>query len=290
MNWLRLHTDIISDRKIRRQPVAQRWLWITVLCLARQSEEPGQLLKWGDVPITPEDLADAAAIPLVEVEVGLRVFMEQNMLHRVGRVFVVTHWADRQFASDSSTPRVREFRARQRNTESETFPETFLGTDQNQNQNQTKPEAYTNHPTNPPSPLLPDVVPAAGQTARPVGGGGGGFEKMVSVLVSEGYAEDEIKLASEDIREHPPNGEVRSPLALYRKVLKRLRDEAGVPKAAPVSKPEPAETPQQRTERLKTQAEIEANKRKALQSLQGKEAKNGTEHAAVVEAARTDMP
>lgn len=111
---------MIYDRKIRRLAPAQRWLWIAVLTFARNSPKPGYLLlsegRFGNVSVTVEDLADAAAIPLEEVQKGVQMFIDQNMLHLENDVFVVTNWEKRQFESDTSTDRVRKFREKQRST------------------------------------------------------------------------------------------------------------------------------------------------------------------------------
>lgn len=113
MNWFRLYTETTRDHKLRRLPVAQRWLWIAVLSLARQSCIPGHLLLAPNVPVTTEDLADEAAVSIEEVESGIVSFTAKEMLHLDHGVYVVSHWHDRQFESDDSTRRVNEWRARQ---------------------------------------------------------------------------------------------------------------------------------------------------------------------------------
>ena len=114
MQWLRLYTEIRSDRKLRRLPPSQRWLWIILLVLARESPQPGKLLLSESVPITNEDLADFAAIPLDEVEKGIKAFLEQNMItiDECG-VYFLNNWSKRQFNSDDSTERVKRYRGRQ---------------------------------------------------------------------------------------------------------------------------------------------------------------------------------
>jgi N-terminal phage replisome organiser (Phage_rep_org_N) len=115
MQWLRLYNEVTSDRKLRRLPPAQRWLWIAVLVIARQSPEAGRLLLAEGVPVTNEDIADAAAIPMSDVECGILAFSQSGMLHLDGDVWVVTNWDRRQRESDDVKQRVRAYRERNRN-------------------------------------------------------------------------------------------------------------------------------------------------------------------------------
>jgi DNA replication protein DnaD len=115
MEWFRFYTETISDRKIRRLPPAQRWLWVTVLSIARSSPEPGKLLLSKDVPVTIDDLVDSAAITKKDVVAGVEAFVDQKMLHLDGEVYVVSHWDARQFTKDESKDRVRRYRQRKSN-------------------------------------------------------------------------------------------------------------------------------------------------------------------------------
>ncbi|WDL96385.1 DnaD domain protein [Alicyclobacillus sp. ALC3] len=115
MDWFRFYTETIHDRKIRRLPPAQRWLWVTVLAIARSSPEPGRLLISEGVPVVVADLVDAAAITRKDVNAGLQAFTEQNMLTVENGVYVVSHWDERQFSADSSKERVRRYRERKSN-------------------------------------------------------------------------------------------------------------------------------------------------------------------------------
>ena len=131
--WLRLYTEIRSDRKLRRLSPAQRWLWVVILTIAKESPRPGCLLLSEGVPVTVEDLADDAAIPLDEVKSGVEAFMSQKMLGQSGDVYCLVNWDKRQFVSDGSTERVQKHRQKKRQNETlqkrfsavtETPPET----------------------------------------------------------------------------------------------------------------------------------------------------------------------
>lgn len=63
--------------------------------------------------------------------------------------------------------------------------------------------------------------------------GGGLFEKSVSILISEGFLEAEIRCAIADLGEHPTSEPARYPTAVLRKAILRLRTEGPVPPAVP---------------------------------------------------------
>lgn len=114
--WFRCYTEIKRDRKLRRLPVAHRWVWVVLMALAKESPSEGRLLLSEDLPITVEDIADEAAIDTEEVEQAIERFKEQNMIHEEDGVYVLTNWDDRQFVSDTSTERVRKYRQRKKET------------------------------------------------------------------------------------------------------------------------------------------------------------------------------
>lgn len=110
--WLRLYTEIIADRKLRRLDPALRWLWIVLLCVAKESPRAGWLLGSDEQPVTVDDLADQAALPVESVDAGLKVFVRQLQLEIVDGTYHVLHWDERQFESDSSRDRMRRLRQR----------------------------------------------------------------------------------------------------------------------------------------------------------------------------------
>ncbi|OPX87757.1 MAG: DNA replication protein DnaD [Pelotomaculum sp. PtaB.Bin104] len=111
--WLRLYTEIRHERKLRRLPPAQRWLWVVILTLAKESPQQGWLLISEGVPVTLDDLADEAAIPFEDVEAGVNSFVEQKMLENIEGTWHLVNWDKRQYVSDSSAERVRRHRAKQ---------------------------------------------------------------------------------------------------------------------------------------------------------------------------------
>ncbi|MEI6309909.1 MAG: hypothetical protein WCP58_09745, partial [bacterium] len=112
-SWFRLYTGICADPKLRRLPVSQRWAWVVVLALAKESPQPGRLLLCEGLPLRADDLADQAHITLREAEEALASFLLQGMVTEEDGIYDVVHWAKRQYLSDCSSERVRRFRQKE---------------------------------------------------------------------------------------------------------------------------------------------------------------------------------
>jgi hypothetical protein len=111
--WFRCYVTMIWDLKLRCRPPAERWLWVALLGVARNSRRPGTLLV-GDLPATVAQLADAAALPAKVVTQGLAYFAadETGMLvvDEAG-AYVVANWGERQFESDEVRVRTAKHRS-----------------------------------------------------------------------------------------------------------------------------------------------------------------------------------
>lgn len=107
--WFRFYCEALTDRKLRRLTPAQRWLWVAVLAVARQSPEPGVLLIADDVPATVDDLAELAGVKIGDARVGLERMATLGLIE--GEPWRVTKWKERQFESDTSTARTRKHRS-----------------------------------------------------------------------------------------------------------------------------------------------------------------------------------
>ena len=108
--WFRFYVEAVHDRKLRRLTPAQRWLWVAILASARSSPNPPVLLVAEGEPMTAKDLADWSDVPLPTVRKALVEMERFGMLERVGDAYSVTHFAERQYESDSSTSRVARHR------------------------------------------------------------------------------------------------------------------------------------------------------------------------------------
>lgn len=107
--WFRFYVEAIHDRKLRRRPPGDRWLWVVLLAVARESVEPGALMI-GSGPASIEDLADLAALKQKDVESALAYFTLEGMLTDDGSRLVVTKFLARQFESDTSAVRMAKHR------------------------------------------------------------------------------------------------------------------------------------------------------------------------------------
>ena len=209
MDWFRFYTETINDRKLRRLTPAQRWLWVTVLSMARTSPIPGRLLLSTNVPVTDHDLVDAAAITKKDVQSGIEAFIEQKMIHREGDVYVVTQWDKRQYVSDDSSERVKRFRERKRNigetlhvtdrNVTETPPDTDTETEINKQQQHARAredDASDDEPKQPPKTVVRLYEQYFGRLANPILA-----EKMELFIREDGMEIDLIEMAFRRCRE-----------------------------------------------------------------------------------------
>jgi hypothetical protein len=75
--------SIGTNRKLRRLPVAQRWIYVAgVLALASQSPIRWALLITDGEPVTAEDLAQEATVKLSDAKAALASFRRFGMLER----------------------------------------------------------------------------------------------------------------------------------------------------------------------------------------------------------------
>lgn len=73
--------DIGTNRKLRRLPVAQRWVYVAgVLALAAQSPIRGALLIADGEPATEDDVAMQATVPVKDARAALAAFRRLGML------------------------------------------------------------------------------------------------------------------------------------------------------------------------------------------------------------------
>lgn len=75
--------SIGTNRKLRRLPVAQRWVYVAgVLALASQSPIRGALLITDAEPATDEDVAQEATVRLADARAAMESFRRLGMLER----------------------------------------------------------------------------------------------------------------------------------------------------------------------------------------------------------------
>jgi hypothetical protein len=112
--WFRFYDEALNDPKVQRLTGDLFKAWVNFLCLASKTD--GLVLR-KDVTFglrfTDEKEADFFLGKLIELD----------LIEDRGDVLTPHNWRKRQYKSDSSTKRVKQFRKRQRNV-SETPPDT----------------------------------------------------------------------------------------------------------------------------------------------------------------------
>lgn len=119
--WFRLYSEVKSDMKIKRvvtmtnQPKAVViGVWSVLLCLANDSPERGKLLISEDMPLTDVEIINETGLAPECGQAVLSAFIQVGMISKDEETFLVTNWDNRQFTSDTSNDRVRQYRERQK--------------------------------------------------------------------------------------------------------------------------------------------------------------------------------
>lgn len=119
MQWFRMWHDTIDDEKLLTLTFEQRWLWLVLLTLASRSPDRGILLSSENLPYSVEGIARKAHLKPNLVAKSLEKFSSDA--YRMVRLrddgaWEVINWGKRQFSSDRSTSRVRQYRERMAQT------------------------------------------------------------------------------------------------------------------------------------------------------------------------------
>ena len=119
--WFRCYSETLHDRKIERicrelkTPKAYViGVWNILLILANDSPVRGALLLTEDIPLMFDDLTLETGLDDETLREMLDQFQRMQMLAKDDDVYYITNWGKRQYASDSSTERVRQWREKQR--------------------------------------------------------------------------------------------------------------------------------------------------------------------------------
>lgn len=136
MQWFRLYAGIVDDEKLRLLAFEDRWHYVALLALKCD----GILDKGLDPQMLNRQVAVKLGVQLRELEAIA------NRLEEVGLIDAETFqplaWDRRQYRSDSSTPRVREFRERKKRLAAEASDHVTAG-----NVSVTPPETETDTDT-----------------------------------------------------------------------------------------------------------------------------------------------
>jgi len=109
--WFRMYTDAVDNVKLRMVAFEDRWHYVAIMCLKRQG-----LLDKVDDPNFDRMLSIKLGLAVSDLFEVKRRLLEVDL---IDEHVCPVGWTDRQFESDSSTERVRKYRARQKGASQE---------------------------------------------------------------------------------------------------------------------------------------------------------------------------
>lgn len=114
--WLKLWTDTLSDRKLRRLKPAEKWCWVGLLLLAAETDDAGKIELADGVPMMADDFIDALDVEPETWESAYAYFLRLGMITVDGDGFVVVvNYAKRQEPKDpTAADRMRRYRDKSR--------------------------------------------------------------------------------------------------------------------------------------------------------------------------------
>ena len=176
-SWGRLYAGTRHHRKImilRERHPASWWIWYPLIEMAVDCDDGGLVYVSPDTPFTEKELARELCLPSRRLLNATLTTMKTLKLIELDAGFIrLLSYSDRQFESDSSKERTRNYRERQREKGMEEDREGGRGdvtvtsiTEQNK----------TEHINNPPTPLndSPPSQPSADSPPQGEGDGGSG--------------------------------------------------------------------------------------------------------------------
>jgi len=151
-SWLRLYVDMPDNVKLRRLPMDTQLVYVWLLCLHKR----GQL-----VGADTKDVAWRLRMTEDEAKQHVKLLTEASLLLPDG---TPKGWEERQFVSDSSTERSREWRAKRRETAQQcaTQPEPEV-------KNEASRPPATKKPARDPEPKLKNPAPQPKTLPHPAG-------------------------------------------------------------------------------------------------------------------------
>lgn len=114
--WFRMYAEVVDDPKVQMLPLLLFRAWVNCMCLTK--------LYGGALPDMRE-VAYRLHVTQARAEIIVGQLIEKELFEKENDVIRPHEWDNRQFKSDGSTERVRQFRKRSGNVErngDETFP------------------------------------------------------------------------------------------------------------------------------------------------------------------------
>lgn len=139
--WFRMYNEVLDDPKVQRLGGDDFKVWVNLLCLTSRLD--------GSLPPI-EDIGFSLRLDAKKAKAVVSRLVEAGLLEEVEGRFVPHAWNDRQYQSDVSTSRVKQFRERKKSASrnsDETFhataPDTDTDTDKNSVTNVTAKSSST---------------------------------------------------------------------------------------------------------------------------------------------------
>jgi hypothetical protein len=103
MKWFRFYSETLEDPKVQRLPIALRWRWVEILCLANRGNPRGRL---------PDLAGTAYALRMntQRTQNVLDAFMQRTLLEQRADGLYPHNWEARQPSSDNVAERVKRHR------------------------------------------------------------------------------------------------------------------------------------------------------------------------------------
>lgn len=103
MKWFRFYSEVIDDPKVQCLPIAARWHWVEMLCIASSSEPRGRLH-------LDRRLAARCNLTVSRLQALCKQLLSAGLLREEGEFLIPHGWDKRQMASDDVATRVRQHR------------------------------------------------------------------------------------------------------------------------------------------------------------------------------------
>ncbi len=109
--WLKLWTEALHDKKLRRTSPVNRWVWIALLMMAAEQDDSGRLEVTAGVPMTDEDIRESAAVEMSAWMEARAYFLQMGMLRLDEGMYTIKNYVKRQEPKDpTAAERMRRMR------------------------------------------------------------------------------------------------------------------------------------------------------------------------------------
>lgn len=116
ISWFKLDHNIINDLRLRRFSSEEKWVWLTLLCLASQSDDRGT------ITADSEDIADLCDYEQQDLKYLLDKFRVKGLIDYSPEGIKITDWDKKQRCKPSDTPEATRERKRKQRARSRDLP------------------------------------------------------------------------------------------------------------------------------------------------------------------------